>query len=179
MKKLSSFCFNSMRCGHRQKTQTRFFSNDVDYLTKPGPKLGNVLCKCNKNPTPPLKLCGVYEQNCDCNPKAKYIGQTRVSFGTRMAQHRNDVTSNKPDANISRISKHARHCSTGTINLDKPKILATFNDKNKRALQQNCLIRKNLEIHHQKTSAGEGLNDSQLAVKSKTWDPILLLLRDT
>ena len=134
----------------------------MDYHTKPGPRLGNILCKCNKTPTPPSELCGVYEQNCDCNPKAKYIGQTRVSFGARMAQHRSDVTSNKPDENISGISKHARHCTTGTINWDEPTILATFNDKSKKALQQNCLICKNLEIRCQKTSAGEGLNDHTL-----------------
>ena len=96
-----------------------------------------------------------------------------------MAQHRNDVTSNKPDENISGISKHARHCTTGTINWDEPRILATFNDKSKKALQQNCLIRENLEIRRQKTSAGEGLNDPQLCIKSNAWDPILQLLRDT
>ena len=151
----------------------------MDYHTKPGPRLGNILCKCNKTPTPPSELCGVYEQNCDCNPKAKYIGQTRVSFGARMAQHRSDVSSNKPNENISGISKHARHCTTGTINWDEPKILATFNDKSKKALQQNCLIRENLEIRRHKTSAGEGLNDPQLAIKSNAWDPILQLLRDT
>ena len=96
-----------------------------------------------------------------------------------MAQHCNDVTSNKPDENISGISKHARHCTTGTINWDEPKVLATFNDKSKKALQQNCLIRENLEIRRQKTSAGERLNDPQLAIKSNAWDPVLQLLRDT
>ena len=147
----------------------------MDYHTKPGLKLGNILCKCNKTPTPPFEGCGVYKQNCDCKPKAKYIGQIRVSFGTKMLQHCSDVTSNRPNENITGILKHARHCTTGTINWDEPEILAMFNDKNKKALQQNCLICKNLE----KTSAKEGLNDPQFAIKSNAWDPILQLLRDT
>ena len=125
-----------------------------------------------------MELCGVYEQQCDCCPTAKYIGQMRVNFGTRMEQHRNDVFSNKPDENISGISKHARHCTSGTINWDEPKILATFNDKSKKALQQNCLLRENLEIRRQKTAMGEGLNDPQLFVKSNAWDPLLRELKD-
>ena len=161
-----------------KKLKRAFLSNDVDYHSRPGPKLGDVLCKSNKTPTPPLELCGIYEQVCDCSPNAKYIGQTRVNFGTRMEQHRNDVFSNKPDENISGISKHARHCRLGTINWDQPKILATFNDKNKNALIQNCLTRESLEIRRKKTSMGQGLNDPQLCVKSNAWDPILNELKD-
>ena len=90
-----------------------------------------------------------------------------------MQQHRNDVTSSKPDENISGISKHARHCKTGTIDGDNPKILATYNDKNKNTLQRNLLLRENLEIRRQKTTTGYGLNDPQLCIKSNAWDPVL------
>ena len=161
-----------------KKLKRAFLSNDVDYHSRPGPKLGDILCKANKTPTPPMELCGVYEQQCDCCPTAKYIGQTRVNFGTCMEQHRNDVFSNEPDKNNSGISKHARHCTSGTINWDEPKILATFNDKSKKALQQNCLLRENLEIRRQKTAMGQGLNDPQLFAKSNAWDPLLRELKD-
>ena len=90
-----------------KKLKRVFLQNDVSYHTKPGPKLGNVLCSANKTHAPTCELKGIYEQNCDCNPNVKYIGQTRVNFRTRMQQHRNDVTSSKADENISGISKHA------------------------------------------------------------------------
>jgi len=65
---------------------------------------------------------------------------------TRMNQHKNDVTSNKNEENLSGISKHARQCNT---------------------------VRESLEIRHLKTSSNDGLNDPQLCVRSNAWDPIL------
>ena len=88
-----------------------------------------------------------------------------------MEQHRNDTTSG--------LSKHARHCTSGTIPWPEPKILATFNDKKKGALQKNLLIRESLEIRRQKTSTGDGLNDPQLSVKTNAWDPLLQKFEDT
>ena len=96
-----------------------------------------------------------------------------------MEQHRNDTTSPKPDEGISGLSKHARHCTSGTIPWPEPKILATFNDKKKGALQKNLLIRESLEIRRQKTSTGDGLNDPQLSVKTNAWDPLLRKFEDT
>ena len=93
-----------------------------------------------------------------------------------MAQHKKDVTSTKPDENISGISKHARHCSNPDINWDSPEILATFNDKNKAALKRNLLTRESLEIRKHQTSTGNGLNDPQLCVRSNAWDPILSII---
>ena len=155
-----------------------FLSNDVDYHSKPGPKLANVLCKNNKTHPDPLDKKGVYLQSCDCDPKAIYVGQTRVNFRTRMGQHRADTTSSKTDENVSGITKHARHCNNGTINWDNPKILATFADKQMGTLQRNCLIRESLEIRRLGTSFENGLNDPQLCVKSNAWDPILKKLKD-
>ena len=150
----------------------------MDFHSKPGPKLGNILCAANKSRPDRLDLKGVYELRCSCSEKAKYIGQTRVSFRVRMRQHKDDVTSNKPDANISGISKHARYCTSGTINWDNPKIIATFSDKKKSTLQRNLLTRESLEIKRQGTSSGLGLNDPQLAIRSNAWNPILRRLRD-
>ena len=90
-----------------------------------------------------------------------------------MSQHQNDVTSTKPDANISGISKHARHCPNGTIKWEEPEIVATYSEKSKKSLQKNLLIRESLEIRRQKTSQGQGLNDPQLCVRSNAWNPIL------
>ena len=95
-----------------------------------------------------------------------------------MKQHADDVSSNKLDANISGISKHARHCTEGTVNWDKPKILAVFSDKKKTTLQQNLLTRESLEIKQKNTTYGKGLNDPQLYVRSNAWNPILQKLKD-
>ena len=123
---------------------------------------------------------GVYLLSCSCSQDAKYVGQTRVSFRTRMGQHEADTTSNKSDEHISGISKHARHCTAGSIDWYDPKIITTFTDKKKTALQQNLLVRESLEIKRLKTSSytGAGLNDPQLAVRSNAWDPILKKLKD-
>ena len=155
-----------------------FLQNDVDFHSKPGPKLGNILCGSNKTRPDPLDKKGIYELTCTCNPQARYIGQTRVSFRTRMGQHAHDTTSNKPDTNISGISKHARHCSTGTIDWENPHIIASYADKNKKTLQKNLLIRESLEIKCQGTSTNNGLNDPQLCVRSNAWDPILHKLKE-
>ena len=154
-----------------------FLNNDVDFHSKPGPKLGNLLCGHNKTRPDKLAQKGVYLQTCNCSDDAQYVGQTRVSFKTRMSQHLSDVSSSKSDETISGISKHARQCQGGNINWDEPTILSTFNDKNKNALQQNLLIRESLEIRRLKTSRGHGLNDPQLCVKSNAWDPILAKLK--
>ena len=150
----------------------------MDFHSKPGPKLGNILCSSNKTRPPPIDQKGVYQLSCSCSTDAKYIGQTRVSFKTRMGQHSSDVTSNKLDENISGISKHARHCNNGTINWNEPEILTTFNDKNKKGLQKNLLIRESLEIRLHGTASNSGLNDPQLCVRSNAWDPILQKLKD-
>ena len=111
-----------------------------------------------------------------CNLEAKYIGLTLVNLETRMGQHKNDITSNKADENISGISKHARHCNS-TIDWENPEILSTFNDKTKGNMQQNLLL-ESLEIRRHGTSSGLGLNDPQLCVKSNAWDPILSNIKD-
>ena len=66
-----------------------------------------------------------------------------------MGLHLNDVSSSKQDANISGISKHARHCFAGTIKWEEPEILATYSEKSKKSLQKNLLIRESLEIRRQ------------------------------
>ena len=160
-----------------ERLKRAFLSNDMDYHTKPGQKLGDILCSSNRTHPNPIDKKGVYQQTCSCSPDAKYIGQTRVSFKIRMGQHQSDVSSPKLDENISGISKHVRHCNSGSVTWEDPKILSCFNDKNKKHLTRNLLIRESLEIRRQKTSSGDGLNDPQLAVKSNAWDPILIKLK--
>ena len=155
-----------------------FHSNDVDFHSKPGPKLGNILCSANKTRPDKFDQKGVYLLTCSCSEDSKYIGQTRVNFRTRMGQHQTDVTSSKSDETISGISKHARLCQNGSINWEEPKILSTFNNKNKAGLQKNLLIRESLEIRRLKTSRGQGFNDPQLCVRSNAWDPILSKIKD-
>ena len=133
----------------------------------------NVLCSSNKSRPDPMEQKGIYLQSCTCNPFALYVGQTRVNFKTRMSQHQSDTTSNKSDEHISGISKHARHCTAGQVDWEKPHILSTFQSKNKGALQQDLLIRESLEIRRLKTSTSNGLNDPQLCVRTNAWDPIL------
>ena len=123
-----------------------------------------------------MDLKGIYCQFCKNHPEAKYIGQTRVSFRARMAQHKSDVTSSKSDEHISGIAKHARHCPNCDIDWDNPEILATYNDKNKAALQRNLLVGESLKIRQYQTSTGSGLNDPQLCVRSNAWDPILSII---
>ena len=131
------------------------------------------------DPMDPMDLKGVYRLRCKKCGKI-YIGQTRVSFRTRMAQHKNDITSSKSDEAISGISKHCRHCVDNDVDFDNPEILATFNDKNKGMLQWNCLTRESLEIRRNQSSNPQiGLNDPQLCVRSNAWDPILNEMRDT
>ena len=93
-----------------------------------------------------------------------------------MGQHQADTSSNKKEENLSGISKHARECTSGTIEWNAPKILATFNDKSKNMLQSNLLVRESLEIRRLKTST-TGLNDPQLCVRTNAWDPILQKLK--
>ena len=97
------------KCELRPPHQKRpaFHSNDVYIHSKPGPKLGNMLCSANKTHPNKFDLKGVYLQTCTCS-NAKYVGQTRVNFRTRMGQHLADVTSSKSDETISGISKHAK-----------------------------------------------------------------------
>ena len=125
-----------------------------------------------------LDLKGIYCLLDKNQPDAKYIGQTRVSFRARMAQHRNDVTSSKSDEHISGIAKQAHHNSNADIDWDNPKIIATFNDKNKAKLQHNLLIGESLNIRKYQTLTGSGLNDPQLCVRSNAWDPILSITKD-
>ena len=95
-----------------------------------------------------------------------------------MAQRRNDVTSSKSDEHISGIAKHARHNPNADIDWDNPKIICTFNDKNKATLQRNLLVSESLNIRKYQTSTGSGLNDPQLCVRSNAWDPILSITKD-
>ena len=69
-----------------------FLFNNLDFFSKPGPILGNLLSSPNMTRHFSIDLKGVYQLNCSCNPESTYIGQTHVSCHTRMGQQHNDVT---------------------------------------------------------------------------------------
>jgi hypothetical protein len=94
-----------------------------------------------------------------------------------MKQHQDGIRTYNPDdqnsTNISGITKHASSCTTGTINWDNPKILATFQDKDKGKLQKNLFIRESLEIRNQCTGPNRGLNDDfSKYVRTNAWGPL-------
>ena len=148
----------------------------VNFFFKSGPKLGNILCKCNKTQVPISRKKGIYMYTCSCSPTAKYVGETRVSIDARKKQHFDDVTSTK--VNVSGLSKHVRECTNGSVDWDDPIILATFNDKEKATLQRNLVVRESLEIRRQGSLKNNGLNkkDEWKCVKSNAWDPLLVRL---
>ena len=88
------------------------------------------------------------------------------------------TTSSKSDEHISGIAKHAQNNPNADIDWDNPIILATYNDKNKAALQRNLLISESLNIRKYQTSTSNGLNDPQLCERSNAWDPILSITKD-
>ena len=94
-----------------------------------------------------------------------------VNIATRMFQHKKDVEPTKQNENISGIFKHARICSTGTICWESPTIIKTYNERNKKKLQSDLLIRESLEKKN--NSIRKGYNDPQLTVKSSAWDPLM------
>ena len=95
-----------------------------------------------------------------------------------MKQHQDDITSYDPSqpstTNVSGITKHAAECPNCDINWDSPDILATFQNKNKSALQKDLFIRESLEIRRNESGRGKGLNDDESRyVKTNAWGPIL------
>ena len=78
----------------------------------------------------------------------------------------------KTDTVISGISKHARQCTDGRINWDKPEILQVEKQKNKFPLQRNFLVRESLKIRKH-NSDRNGYNDPQLQINTNAWDPTL------
>ena len=71
------------------------------------------------------------------------------------------------------LTSHARQCNAG-IDFTNPKILATFQNRNKASLQYDLFIREGLEIRRQ----GKGLNDNfGKHVITDAWNPLLSKLK--
>ena len=99
-----------------------------------------------------------------------------MSIEKRMKQHQEDISTYKPEtaANVSGITRHAAECPVNDINWDNPTIYATFQNKNKRALQKDLFVRESLEIRHNESGPGKGLNDDYSSyVKTNAWAPLL------
>ena len=103
---------------------------------------------------------------------------THCKISKRQKQHRDDVTAYRenPDMNVSGLTKHAAECNNGSIDWEKPKVLATFQDKKKTNLQQNLFIRESLEIRRHdaaRTGLNERNDETSKFVKTTAWGPLL------
>jgi hypothetical protein len=161
-----------------KQLQRVFQKNDCQVFFRSGTSLKNLLCGANKTQPPKLERKGIYKLSCNCSPTASYVGETRVSFRTRVKQHKDGVANFNPEtsnlANVSGITRHAAQCPNGKINWEDPEILATFQNKKKTKLQKDLFVRESLEIRHQKTGPARGLNDDfGKCVKTNAWGPLL------
>ena len=141
----------------------------VTLITKPGTKLTNILCSCNKTCHDPSLKPGVYEITCTCSPNAKYVGQTIRPISTRGKEHcRAAQTGNWHHSGI------AQHKETCKEELDwEPKVLVNVTNKNKKQLTYNLKVREALEIRRHNSGPGHGLNEDYGAyVKTTAWNPV-------
>ena len=136
---------------------------------KLGAKLQNVLCAKNKWRSPKNKQNGVYCFECPLTNK-KYVGKTKRKVITRGREHKRAVE--LQNWGHSGITAHKQHCDA-PIDWDNPKILASFQNRNKRALDYDLQIREALEIQRQDCGPGKGLNeDNENFFKTDIWRPV-------
>ena len=104
--------------------------NFKGYVGRRDAKLQNVLCAKNKWRPPKNEQNGVYCFECPFIKK-KYIGKTKRKVITRGREHKRAVE--LQNWGHSGITAHKEHCDA-PIDWDNPRILASFQNKNKRAL---------------------------------------------
>lgn len=154
--------------GHRLRRA--FAKAGANLYTKSGTKLKDVLCSANTSKHDPLLKPGVYEFQCSCSEKAKYVGQTTRSMVTRGKEH--GRATEKCNWQHSGITAHKEHCKE-PIDWTKPTVITTMSDKNKRRLNYNLKVREALEIKRRNCGPGEGLNEDYGAyVKTSMWNPV-------
>ena len=138
----------------------------VNLVTMSGTKLKDILCSKNTTRHDPASKPGIYELQCPCSDKAKYIGQTTRSITTQAKEHKKAaVTGNWKH---SGISAHKEHC-TEQVEWENPKIITNMSHKNKKKLNFDLKVREALEIRRRNSGPGHGLNeDFGSYVKSPT-----------
>ena len=153
---------------HRMKRACK--KAGVNLVTKSGKKLQDILCAPNKSHHNPVSKPGIYQFQCPCSDKAKYVGQTARSILTRGKEHGKAVE--KANWTHSGISAHKENCPE-TIDWTAPLVLNTKTNKNKRKLTYDLKVREALEIRRANCGPGQGLNEDFGAyVKSTMWNPV-------
>ena len=132
-----------------EKLKKAFTRNNVSFHCSAGPRLGNILSAPNKTKCNSFDKKSIYKVKCSCDPDKCYIGHTRVTTRTRIAQNKANAAPQKGINKISGISKHARKCPFERRNWNKPEIMETMGVTNKFSPQKKLLTRRSLEIKKQ------------------------------
>ena len=141
----------------------------VSLITKPGPKLKDVLCSTNKTRHDPAHKPGVYELRCPCSPNAVYVGQTIRPIATRAKEHERAAATG--NWHHSGITQHKEHCNE-TVDYT-PTVITNMSNKNKKKLTFDLKVRESLEIRRRNCGPGNGLNEDLGAyVKTTMWNPV-------
>jgi hypothetical protein len=113
---------------------------------------------------------GIYKFECPCSTKAIYIGETARSFEIRAKEHQRAAETGK--WSHSGLVQHKEKCDA-PIDWQKPKILATFSNKNKNKLKFDLHLLEALEIHRHGSGPNRGLNEDWGSyAKTSAWTPV-------
>ena len=146
----------------------------INLVTRPGPKLKDILCGANKTRHDQHKKPGVYKIHCPCSPNAIYVGQTIRPISTRGKEHERAAL--KGNWQHSGITQHKETCHENVS--WKPEIITNLTNKNKRKLTYDLKIREALEIRRHNSGPGRGLNEDMGAyVKTTMWNPVFHKMR--
>ena len=146
----------------------------INLVTRPGPKLKDILCGANKTRHDQHKKPGVYKIHCPCSPNAIYVGQTIRPISTRGKEHERAAL--KGNWQHSGITQHKETCHENVS--WKPDIITNLTNKNKRKLTYDLKIREALEIRRHNSGPGRGLNEDMGAyVKTTMWNPVFHKMR--
>ena len=159
-----------MRRIHYKRLKRAFSKAGVNMVTRSGTKLKDLLCSANTTKHDPVKKPGIYEIQCPCSEKSKYVGQTARSIITRGKEH--GSAANRGNWSHSGISAHKEFCKE-EIDWTTPKVIATKTNKNKKRLNYELKVREALEICRRGCGPGQGLNkDFGAYVKTTMWNPV-------
>jgi hypothetical protein len=135
-----------------------------------GTKLQSILCSKNKTRPDAMKNKGIYKFECPCDPKSIYIGEMARSFKIRTKEHQKAAEARK--WNHSGLVQHKENCDA-PIDWQKPTILATLNNKNKKILKFDLRLHEALEIRRHNSGPNRGLiEDWGSYAKTSVWTPV-------
>ena len=148
----------------------------ITLVTKPGPKLTNVPCGCNKTRHDPSIKPGIYKISCSCSSNDTYVGQTICPIATRGKEHKRAAETG--NWHHSGIAQHKENCKE---DLEwEPDVIVNMTDKNQKRLTYNLKVREALEIRRHNSGPGQGLNEDYGAyVKTTAWNPVFNQMGDS